>query len=140
METDPQAQSAAPKASPAVPFLEKYLELARKGEIQAVMLGYVQLNGGAAVQSTPMSPIMLNHLSTLLERRVAREYDRALAKSSDAVSPTGPMRANSPKSELPRKVRRQVEIAQRKEAARLAKKAKQQANGAALIRRPPTSG
>lgn len=138
METAEQSTPPAPKVSPTVEFLEKYLAMAKAGELQSVMVGYVQMTGGAAVQTTPMSPVMLNHLSTLLERRVAREYDRALAKSSEARSPTGAMRANSPKQTLPlpRKMRRQIELAQKKEMERLAKKAK--ANGA-IIRRTATT-
>lgn len=139
MEPAEQTPSTAPKVSPTVEFLEKYLAMAKAGELQSVMVGYVQMNGGAAVQTTPMSPVMLNHLSTLLDRRVAREYDRALAKSSDARSPTGAMRSNSPKQpepQLPRKVRRQIELAQKKERERLARKAK--ANGAIIRRTIPT--
>lgn len=137
MET-PDQSAPVPKISPTVEFLEKYLAMAKAGDLQSVMVGYVQMNGGAAVQTTPMSPVMLNHLSTLLERRVAREYDRALAKSSEARSPTGAMRSNSPKAAppLPRKVRRQIEIAQKKEMERLGRKAKQ--NGAIIRRTTPT--
>lgn len=140
METAEQVPPAAPKVSPTVEFLEKYLAMAKAGDLQSVMVGYVQTNGGAAVQTTPMSPVMLNHLSTLLERRVAREYDRALAKSSEARSPTGAMRTNSPKEAppLPRKMRRQIEIAQKKEMERLARKAKQ--NGAIIRRTTPPTG
>lgn len=128
-----------PKASPTVEFLEKYLARAKAGELQAVMIGLVQADGGASVQTTVMSPVMLNHLSTLLERRVAREYDRALAKSSEPHSPTQGVRSNSPKAPaLPRKMVRQIERAQKKESERLARKAKQ-SNGA-VIRRTPTSG
>jgi hypothetical protein len=138
METAEQPLPPAPKVSPTIEFLEKYLAMAKAGDIQSVMVGYVQKDGGAAVQTTPMSPVMLNHLSTLLERRVAREYDRALAKTSEARSPTGAMRANSPKTDslpLPRKMRRQIELARKKEMERLAKRAKQ--NGA-IIRRSTT--
>lgn len=137
METADKA-AEAPKVSPTVEFLEKYLARAKAGEVQAVMIGLVQVDGGASVQTTVMSPVMLNHLSTLLERRVAREYDRALAKSSEARSPTAGVRSNTPKPALPRKMVRQIERAQKKESDRLARKAKQ-ANGA-ILRRTPTSG
>lgn len=139
METAEQNTPPAPKDSPTVEFLEKYLAMARTGDIQSVMVGYVQKDGGAAIQTTPMSPVMLNHLSTLLERRVAREYDRALAKMSETRSPTGAMRANSPKPAplLPRNVRRQIDLAKKRERQRLAKAAK--ANGA-IIRRTTTTG
>jgi hypothetical protein len=126
-------------------MLTEYLEKAKKGELQSLILGFVRVDGGAAVQSTPMSPVMMNHLSTLLERRVAREYDRALAQANNARVGTGAgavpeTSRQSPAAKLPRKVRRAVQQRQKalqELAAKKEKKRAKQAQQPPVIRRPP---
>jgi hypothetical protein len=123
-------------------MLEEYLAKAKKGELQSIIIGFVRVDGGAAVQSTPMSPVMMNHLSTLLERRVAREYDRALAQANSARGGTGAgavpeMPRQSPAAQLPRKVRRAVQQRQKNLQQLAEKKAKQQKKPEPVIRRPP---
>lgn len=125
METpaNPPAQTPSQRSAE---FMRKYLEMAEKGEITSVVVGYIRPNGGAAVQSTPMSAIMLNHLSKLLERRVSREYDRALAQNAEAArSSTGagavPEKGRQ-EAALPRNVRRALENRQKKLTKRAMKK------------------
>ncbi|HSV90887.1 MAG TPA: hypothetical protein VLH80_07290 [Nitrospiraceae bacterium] len=108
-------------------LLDRFQELAKKGELQALVIGFVKTDGGAAVQSTPMNAIMMNHLCRLIDRRVSREYDRALAQASGARATTGAGAVpenprQSPAVQLPRNVRRQVEKAQRKLQKRAAAK------------------
>lgn len=103
-----QAEQAAPKR-PAVEFLRRFLDMAEKGEITGVVLGYIKADGGAAVQSTPMSAVMMNHLSKLLDRRVDREYDRAIAQASAPPASTGARTVpdkSRVEAHLPRNVRR----------------------------------
>lgn len=132
-------QSAAPKESPALAILRKLTKMAEAGEIVQVVTAYATVNGAATVLSSPMSAISMNHFCRLIDRRVAREYDAALTKANQNVSPTQPMRSNSPKSpiaQLPRNVRRRVKAEQQ----RLQKKAEKKAskpNGADTIRRTP---
>lgn len=120
-----ESETPAPSAAPAGPraAIEKLLRemgaMLERGELQSLVVGFVKTDGGAAIQSTPMSPVMMNHLSTLLERRVAREYDRALAQANSARAGTGagavPESSRKvPPVKLPRNVRRQVSKAQKR--------------------------
>ena len=146
MTSQPEVVQAAPSpASPVVVMLSEYLEKAKNGELQSLILGFVRVDGGAAVQSTTMSPVMINHLSTLLERRVAREYDRALAQANNARIGTGAgavpeTSRQSPAAVLPRKVRRAVQQRQKNLQALALKKAKKEKQAAPpppVIRRVP---
>lgn len=122
-------QTPAPPPSPVVVMLTEYLDKAKKGELQSIILGFVRLDGGAAVQSTPMSPVMMNHLSTLLSRRVAREYDRALAQANSARTGTGAgavPETSRQSAQLPRKVRRAVQQRQKNLQQLAAKKARKE--------------
>jgi hypothetical protein len=108
-------------------MLREFGKQAERGELTALLIGFVRKDGAAAVQSSPMTAITLNHLSMLLQRRVARSYDRALAASEAPRSPTGAMRTHSPKTpevQLPRKVRRAVKAKQRKLQKKAVKQAK----------------
>ena len=146
METQSEPVQTPHAPSPVVVMLSEYLEKAKKGELQSIILGFVRVDGGAAVQSTPMSPVMMNHLSTLLGRRVAREYDRALAQANSAARPgtgAGAVPENprqSPAAQLPRKVRRAVQQRQKALqdlAAKKEKKARKAAPPPPVIRRVP---
>ena len=141
METHEKSPQA-PGKSAVSELLEKYLEMAVKGELQAVVVGFIKTDGGAAIQSTPMSAITMNHLSRLLDRRVAREYDRALAQAAGQRTGTGagavpeqPRQA----AQLPRKVRRQVQEKLRNLEKLAAKRAKKTAAQAPIIRQPAPS-
>lgn len=142
MEEPNKAPEASASPSARVgKLLEEMTALHAKGQLQALQVGYVRADGGAVVQSTPMSPVMLNHLSKLLERRVSREYDRALAQASAPAAGTGAGAVpetprNSVAAKLPRKVRRQVEKAQRKAAK---KAVPSTPTAEPVIRRPPTA-
>lgn len=144
METSSPTPPPSPQR-PVVEFLRRYLDMAEKGEVQSVVLGYIKSDGGAAMQSTPMSAIMMNHLSTLLERRVNREYDRAIAQAA------GPGRQSTgvgavpekPRVEavLPRNVRRQIEkrnAKQQKATSKVARK-KQAAENLVRAAIPPAA-
>lgn len=114
------------------------------GELQALVIGFVKKGGAAAVQSTPMSGVMMNHLSKLWERRVAREYDRALAQANGSRATTGagavPESARQPPgAALPRKVRRQVAAAQRKQHEQNQRKLDKLAAADRLVRKPATT-
>lgn len=149
-----EAPTENPVDAPATPAtgpraaIEKVLyeidAMHQAGTLQALVVGFVKTDGGAAIQSTPMSPVLMNHLSTLLERRVAREYDRALAQANSAARPgTGAgavpeSSRQSPAAKLPRKIRRQVAHQQSKMHAKNQKKIDKQAAAQALVRRTPT--
>lgn len=78
----------APKLSPQARVIQMLMDRladAKAGNVQSLVIGYTTPDGGASVEATPMSAVMLNHLSTLLQRRVMRSYDRA-----EQVRPTGP--------------------------------------------------
>jgi hypothetical protein len=142
VETPEQAAPAKTESqSVVVAFLERYLEMARKGELQAVVLGFVKVDGGAAVQSTPMSAILMNHLCRLHERRVTREYDRAIAAAAPARQTTGagavPDKARQ-EAQLPRKARRQLEERARNLQKLAKKKAIKKKAAEELVRRPVT--
>lgn len=135
---DTEPGQTPPAEQPVVTFLKRYLEMAQKGEIQSVVLGYVRTDGGAAVQSTPMSTIMMNHLSTLLELRVAREYARAMAQASAPAATTGargvPEKGRT-EAQLPRKARRAVEQRRRNLQKLAMKEAKKKQAAAAVVGR-----
>lgn len=134
-----QVEQPTPKR-PAVEFLRRYLEMAEKGEIQSVVLGYIKADGGAAVQSTPMSAVMMNHVSKLLDRRVDREYDRAIAQASGQPTGTGartvPDKARA-EAQLPRNVRRVVQRNQQKLQEKATKTAKKKQAAENTLRAPP---
>ena len=116
--TPPPAPGAARPPHPVEVTLTEFLGRARFGEFTAIVIGFIKADGGAAVQSTPMSPVMMNHLSKLLERRVSREYDRALAqnvaRSGTGAGAVPEAPRTSPAVTLPRKVRRSVKRKQNK--------------------------
>lgn len=94
---------------------------AEKGELQGISIAYLNKNGVADVLGTPMSVVSLNHLGRLFELRVVDAYKSAMAKESATRSPTGAMRSNSPRAQippvdhqLPRKARRLLQKAQKK--------------------------
>jgi len=127
-------------------LLDTLQGMADKGELQGLVVGFIKMDGGAAIQSTPISPVLMNHLSRLLDRRVAREYDRALAQANGARTSTGAgavpeSSRQSPAAMLPRKVRRQVEKAQKKDHDRNRRRLAKIAPPAAepIIRKPPTT-
>lgn len=125
MATSAQQTKPPQHERKVVEFLKRYLEMAEKGEIQSVVLGYVKTDGGAAVQSTPISTIMMNHLSTLLEIRVAREYRLAMEQAAGPAASTGARGVpEKPRVEaqLPRAVRRAMQKSQQKLAVKAAKK------------------
>lgn len=140
----PATQPGKPATGPQEAIkrlLVEMISMFERGDLQSLVVGFVKTNGGAAIQSTPMSPVMMNHLSTLLERRVAREYDRALAQANSARAGTGagPVPETSRKTapaKLPRKVRRQVEKAQRRVLERSKKKAAKAEAAQTLIASP----
>lgn len=118
METEnAPAPAPAPRPNPIETMLSEFLGRARSGELTSLVICYANTAGGAAVQSSPMSPIMMNHLSKLLERRVTREYDQALTKANTPRPGTGagavPEQARVA-AQLPRKVRRAVKRSQDK--------------------------
>lgn len=79
-----------PRLSPqaqVIQMLMDRLEDAKAGKIEAVIVGYTTPEGGAAVQSTPMGPVMMNHLSMILQRRVMRAYDRSEQIRQASASP-----------------------------------------------------
>lgn len=108
-----------PRLSPQgqmVKMLADRLEQAKAGKLQSVMIGFVTTEGAAGVESSPMSPIMLNHLSFLLQRRVSGAYDRAARSEGPGAPPVGKVPSTAagakviPKvdNNLPRKTRRQI--------------------------------
>lgn len=122
-----------PKLSPqaqVIKLLEDKLAEVKEGKITGVVLGWTTTDGGAAVMSTGIHAIMLNHLSLLLQRRVDQVYDRIERAAQQERHPgPGPVStAGQPKTlaSLPRSVRRQVKKAQQKAAA---KAPRSQANG-----------
>jgi len=122
-----------------VEFLRRYLDMAEKGEIQSVVLGYIKTDGGANLQSTPISPIMMNHLHKLLERRVDREYDRAIAQAADSGRQTTGAQAVPEKPHqqaVPRKVRREVQQRVKNLQKLAAKKARKKQAAEEVIRTP----
>lgn len=124
-----------PQQDPVRAMLDQFVVKAMEGKFASLAIAYVQKDGAAAVQSTPMAAVTMNHLLMLFHRKVARVYDRALAASEQARSPTGAIRPQSPQSpaaQLPRKVRRQVEAQQKKLQKKAAKKAKGKLNGPPL--------
>lgn len=140
-EPAPPLETERPRINRVLAHLDPILKMALAGELQGVMVGYMRVDGAATVSSSPMSPIMLNHMLKLFERRVNREYDRAVQGEQQAHSPTNPMRSNSPKpvlEQLPRKERRQVQAAQRRMVKKSLKEAlKAKANGVSLPRKTP---
>lgn len=78
MTSETVDQKLSPQGK-VVHMLMNALERAKAGKLQAVIVGYITTEGAAAVESTPMSPVMLNHVSYLLQRRVSNAYDRAAA-------------------------------------------------------------
>jgi hypothetical protein len=120
-------ESQAPKLTAQENIRElllQFTERNEKGQLANLAIAFTSVNGAADVLSSRMSPVSMCHLLKLFERRVNASYDKAL-KGADQprqpVSPTGPMRTNSPKADgkltgLPRNVRRQVKRAQEKEA------------------------
>lgn len=114
--TTPATDTPATGKAALALMLEGFLEMVEADKIQSLVIGYVGVDGGAAIQSTPMSPVMLNHVSKLLERRVNRQYDQALARANAPRAPSGgvPEVPRQDPTKLPRNVRRQVEKAQRK--------------------------
>lgn len=126
--------------SPVAVLLAGLQEMVRKNELQALVIGFVKSDGGAAIQSTPMSAVMLNHLCRLIDRRVSREYDRALAQANGARPTTGagavPEVARQV-AQLPRKVRREVQQRVRNLQKLAAKKGKTASEP--IIRRTPSA-
>lgn len=121
MEKAPGSQGSQPAASTPEPvgdLLRQFLQRAERGELTAVVIGFVTKEGAASVQSSPMTAITMNHIQRLLDRKVDRLYDRALAVADMPRSPTGigvrTQAAQSPAVQLPRKVRRQVQAAQKR--------------------------
>lgn len=148
METSSEKPAPAAANGPKAridKLLAEMLAMHAAGELQALVIGFVKKDGAAAVQSTPMSGVMMNHLSKLWERRVAREYDRALAQANGSRATTGagavPESARqSHVAALPRKVRRQVLAAQKKEREQSQRKLDKLAAADRLIRKPaPTT-
>lgn len=91
--TTPTADAPAPKLSAqaqVIKMLTDRLEEAKQGKIAAVVIGYTTPQGGTAVQSSPIDPVMLNHISTMLTRRVARAYDR-VEQSPNKGTGAGPV-------------------------------------------------
>lgn len=133
---DEPVRTPDPK-KPVVEFLRRYLEMAEKGELQSVVLGFVKTDGGAAVQSTPISAVMMNHLSMLLQIRVQRAYREAMAQATAPAPSTGargvPEKART-EAILPRKVRREV---QRNLQRLTKKKAKKKQAAAQVLKRVP---
>lgn len=119
-------------------LLVEMISMLERGDLQSLVVGFVKTDGGAAIQSTPMSPVMMNHLSTLLERRVAREYDRALAQANSARAGTGagavPETSRKvPPVKLPRNVRREISKAQNREHVKNRRKIEKAEAAQALI-------
>lgn len=141
METPETVSESSSTKSPVVSLLEQLQEMNAKGELQSFIVGFVKTDGGAAVQSTPMNAITLNHLCRLIERRVTRQYDQVMAQTSAPRPSTGaggvPEVARAA-ALLPRKVRRAVQERQ-KNLEKLAKKKQAKAPLAPIIRRTPTS-
>jgi hypothetical protein len=140
VETPTNESAPSQPKRPVVEFLKRYLEMAEKGEITSVVLGYISSKGGAALQSTPMSPIMLNHLSKLLDRRVNREYDQAMAQASEPRATTGagavPAKSRQ-EAHLPRNVRRAFENRQKKLVKQATKKAARKKVAESVLANPP---
>lgn len=139
MDTPEKSPDPSPGKQSVSELLAKFQEMATKGELQAVVVGYVKNDGGAAVQSTPMSAITMNHLSMLLQRRVAREYDRALQQAGAPRPGTGagpvpeqPRQA----ANLPRKVRREAKLRLENLAKLQRKQAKKKAAVENVVRNP----
>lgn len=129
METPAEPVSDPPTATPqsfCQPILESFLKMAAAGELQSILIAYVRVDGGAAVQSTPMNAVTVNHLCRLIDRRVNQQYDRVTAPAGSNRSPTAGVPVNSPRAKeraevaarLPRKVRRQLAVTERKAAAK----------------------
>lgn len=124
-------------------LLEKYLDMARKGELQSVVVGFIKVDGAAAIQSTPMSAVSMNHLCRLLDRRVSRDYDRALSQAAAQGTGTGagPVPEQPRQTgQLPRKVRRDVQQRIRNLEKLAAKKAKKSALQTPVIRQSTPQG
>lgn len=96
-------------------LLAEFITRAEDGLLANIAIAFTTRTGVADVYSSPMSPVSMNHLLKLFDRRVNQAYDRALRavdKSKAPASPTGSVKTNSPAAQaaalLPRKVRRQV--------------------------------
>jgi hypothetical protein len=121
METTTGTTDVSPNP-PATPdpvrkMLREFMEKATRDELAGIAIAFIQKDGAAAVQSTGMTAVNMNHLLMLFNRKVSRMYDRALAAAEQPRSPTGAVTAQSPTSpaaQLPRKIRRQVAAAQKK--------------------------
>lgn len=141
MATSPDDAPVPAVQQPAatVALLTRYLKMAEKGELQSVLVAYVKSDGTAAVQSSPMPAMTMNHLCRLIDRRVSRDYDRVMLAANKPKSPTGPVPVNSQSpamAALPRKTRRAVEARQRNLQKLSDKKAKANARAADLVRNP----
>jgi hypothetical protein len=119
-----EVSAPASREDPVLKLLKEFTQMAERGELSAVMVGFVLKGGDSAIRSTPMAASMMNHLSRILDCKVDRMYDRAMAAGEQPRSPTLAMRAQAPaEAQLPRKVRRQVQAAQRKMQKKAKKKA-----------------
>jgi hypothetical protein len=86
--------AAKPPVNPVVALLEGALERARAGDITNCALAYLTREGGSAVVSTPISPVMLGHLGRLFDQRVDEAYAAARQRQNEGLSPTGAVRSN----------------------------------------------
>lgn len=80
--------------NPVVALLEGALERAKAGDITNCALAYLTREGGSAVVSTPISPVMLGHLGRLFDQRIDEAYASARQRLSERVSPTAAVRTN----------------------------------------------
>lgn len=101
-------------------MLDEFRKQAESGTLQGIAVAYLRKDGVADVLSTPMGIVSLNHLGRLFDLRVVAGYRNAMTKESVNRSPTGAMRATSPKPipdvdpKLPRNTRRLLKRAQQK--------------------------
>jgi hypothetical protein len=85
--TDDTASPRLSQQAQVIQMLQDRLEEAKLGKIESILIGFTTTEGGATVQSTPMGPLMMNHLSMILQRRVWRAYDRAEQIRQASASP-----------------------------------------------------
>ncbi len=86
--------AAKPPVNPVVALLEGALERAKAGDITNCALAYLTREGGSAVVSTPISPVMLGHLGRLFDQRVDEAYAAARQRQNEGLSPTSAVRSN----------------------------------------------